>query len=413
MPSIAKAASLFDIFNPAADPTVRATGAAPCNVAPGCGAFQLGPQPALSSNGSVYEDDIGGWFQAGWDTHVGTVGFKGNIGGRYVDTTDKAVGFSYNAVAKAVVPTTATQEYHDFLPSLNAIISPTDDFLIRVNASQVLSRPDLTNLLPGATVSKSGNNLTVKIGNPFLKPFRAKTADLSFEWYYDKGALFSVAFFYKHIDDLVTSLVQNIPYAGNPYGLPTSLAQAACGGAFTSACNDGLIWQFTTPANQKGSPLYGTEFNWQQPFDFLPHPFDSFGFLGNVTFVQARQTYLNADGSIQAIADLQNLSRTSYNATFYYDDGTFQGRVSGAFRSKYIPNGGINPGNLNDVLINGSTFNLDTSASYKWDDNFTLTFEGLNLTNQHQYQYADSIGQRVYFDHQTGREFFFGLRYSY
>ena len=87
-------------------------------------------------------------------------------------------------------------------------------------------------------MTKSGANpLSVTSQNPNLSPYRAKTADLSFEWYYDKGALFSVAFFYKHLDDLIVTQTLNIPYENNPLGLPDSLALAACGGAFTSACN--------------------------------------------------------------------------------------------------------------------------------------------------------------------------------
>ena len=413
VPSINKANSLFGIFDPTAFPTVRATGAAPCNVAPGCGAFQLGPQPALGSNGTVRENDTGGFVQAGWDTTVWGMPFRGDAGARFVSTDETASGFSYNAALKAVVPTTVPQHYNDVLPSLNAVLEPTDDFLIRFNASHVMARPDLTNLLPGATVSKSGNNLTVKIGNPFLQPFRAKTLDLSFEWYYQKGGLLSIAGFYKHIDDFVTSLNESIPYENNPFGLPDSLALAACGGVFTGSCNPTIPWLFTTPVNQKGSPLYGVEINWQQPLDFLPEPFNNMGILANVTYVQAQQTYFNANGTIQAIADLQNLSRRSANATIYYDDGTFQARISGSYRSKYIPNGGINPGNLNDISVNGATFNLDASSTYRFDENFSVLFQALNLTNQFQYQYVDSVGQRLLYNHQTGREFFLGLSYNY
>jgi TonB-dependent receptor len=414
VPNIDKANALFHIFDPTAFPTVRATGAPPCNAAPGCGAFQLGPQPALGSNGTVREDDTAGWLMAQWDTTIAGMSFRGNAGARFVVTGQTATGFSYDSVAKAVVPTTVHQNYHDFLPSLNAVLEPVEDFLVRFNASQVITRPNLTDLLPGATVSKSGNNLTVKIGNPFLKPFRARSLDLSFEWYYQKGGLLSVAGFYKHIDDFTTSLNESIPYSGNPFGLPDSLALAACGGVFTPACNPTIPWLFTTPVNQKGSPLYGVEINWQQPFDFLPDPFSNFGILANVTYVQAQQTYFNSNGTIQAIADLQNLSRRSANGTIYYDDGTFQARISASYRSKYLPQGtGIAPGNLNDVTVNGGTFNLDASSTYKFDENFSVLFQALNLTNQFQYQYVDSVGHRLFYNHQTGREFFLGLSYNY
>jgi len=375
------------------------------------GAFKFGPEPALTSNGSVRENDLGFWLQADWDAHFYGVPFRGNIGGRYIETNSESLGYSYNAVAKAVVPADVKQAYHNFLPALNATLEPADDFLIRLNLAQTLTRPSLTSMLPGAAVSLSGANRNVTTGNPLLKPFTSKNVDLSFEWYYDKGALISFAFFYKHIDTLIQTITSQVPYAGNPLGLPTSLVVAACGTSYGSACNENLIWNFSQPINSKGSPLYGTEINWQQPFDFLPDFWSNFGVLGNVTFVQAKQYYLNANGTVNTYADLNNLSRTSFNTTFYYDDSVFQARIAGSFRSKYIVS--INPGSLNDQLINAPTFNLDFSSSYKWNDNFTFSLEAVNLTNQGQNQYTDSIGQRPYVLHYTGREFFAGIRYSY
>jgi TonB-dependent receptor len=199
--------------------------------------------------------------------------------------------------------------------------------------------------------------------------------------------------------------------------VPVSLVQPACGASYqappASGCNENAIWQFSKPINSKGAPLYGSEISWQQPFDFLPDPFSNLGFAGNVTFVQATQTYYNTDGSILTKTDLTGLSHTSYSATLYYDDSVLEVRGTASFRSKYIPNGGVNPGNLNDILINGSTLNIDASASYKIDDNFTITFDGINLSNQATFQYADSVGQRLYYNHYTGRNFFLGVRYSY
>lgn len=420
VPDINAANALYSIFDPTAFMTVTAAGGAPCNVAPGCGAFQMGVGQFVGQNGEVHENDLGLWLQADWNTTIGTVPFRGNIGGRYVETSQHSIGYNYVPSTKTIAAATVERSYHDFLPSFNAVVEPSENFLIRLNGAFVMARPDLGNLLPGgATASVAGSNFTVTQTNPNLKPFRAKTLDLSFEWYYDKGALISVAGFYKKLDTLIQTLRTNIPFNTNIDGIPNDLAIAACGAAYVAppatGCNEAAIWAFTKPTNIKGAPLYGLEINWQQPFDFdfVPEPLNKFGFLGNVTFVQATQTYFNADGSVFAKLDLQGLSRTSYNATLYYDDGTFQGRVTAAYRSKYIPAGGTNPGNLNDVLINAASLNVDMAASYRYDDNFTLTFDAINLTNQHQYQYADSIGQRLYFDHQTGTNYFIGLRYSY
>ena len=256
---------------------------------------------------------------------------------------------------------------------------------------------------------------------------RSKNLDLAFGWYHAQGAMISVAGLWKHLDNVVMTQAGTwANFAANTVGLtdPTAFA-AACGMMLadwnaglpvTGGCTDGAAgtqWKYGRPVNPKGIPRYGTEINWQQPFDFLPQPLDNFGLLANATFVQAKQYYFNTNGTVLAYADLTGLSHTSYNATVYYDDQVFQARLSAAFRSKYIPNGGINPGNLNDETINSSTFNLDASSSYKYDDNFTLTFDALNLTDQAQFQYVDSIGARLYYWHTTGREYFVGLRFNY
>ncbi|HVV28704.1 MAG TPA: TonB-dependent receptor [Rhizomicrobium sp.] len=418
VPNIDAFNNQFHIFDPTAFTTVQASGGAPCNVAPGCGAFQQGPGQFLSQNGIVHENDVGGWLQADWDAQFYGVPFRGNIGARYVETTQDAVGYSFDPLTKSVITSTVSRTYHDFLPSINTVLEPADNFLIRVSGAYVMARPDLGNLLPGgATATVTGSNFNVTENNPSLNPYRAKTVDMSFEWYYHKGALLSIAFFYKHLDSLVQTLRQNIPFNTNTDGVPDSLAVAACGVAYVappaSGCNEAAIWSFTKPVNSKGAPLYGTEIAWQQPFDFLPDPFSNLGFTGNVTFVQATQTYYNADGSVLLKTDLTGLSHTSYSATLYYDDGTLEARGTASFRSKYIPNSGVNPGNLNDLIINDSTLNIDASASYRINDNFTLTFDGINLTNQPTYQYVDSTGRRLYYNHYTGSNYFVGLRYSY
>ena len=51
------------------------------------------------------------------------------------ETATDALGYSYDATAKAIVPVTVHNTYHDFLPSLNAVLEPTDDFLIRLGAA--------------------------------------------------------------------------------------------------------------------------------------------------------------------------------------------------------------------------------------------------------------------------------------
>ncbi|MEI9886243.1 MAG: TonB-dependent receptor [Rhizomicrobium sp.] len=372
----------------------------------------VGIGPALGNNKGVSEHDIGGWLQLGWNATFYGVPLRGNAGVRYVRTEQTSTG--YNLSGAAYVLTTTTNKYDDFLPSLNVVVEPSDNYLIRLNLAQVMARPDLGQLA-GTSVSVSGANRTVTVGNPSLKPFRANTADLAFEWYYHKGALLSFAFFYKKIGTYIQSFSATQagtvafapPFGGVPVTIDPAAFTAACGGAV--GCTPAATWTFSESINTPGGTLDGVEINWQQPFDFLPHPLDSFGFLGNVTYVDS--SIVNGTGTSAPRTILSGQSRLNYNATLYYDDSVFQGRVSAAYRSRYLTS---NPGrNGNDIEGTAGTFNLDASASYRWDENFTLTLEALNLTNQFQDQYVDSVGQRLSVSHQTGREFYVGLRYAY
>ena len=56
--------------------------------------------------------------------------------------------------------------------------------------------------------------------------------------------------------------------------------------------------------------------------------------------------------------------------------------------------------------------NVDASLQYTLNKHFKLTAEGINLTNEAQFQYVDSANlQYVY--HKTGREYLLGVRFNY
>lgn len=399
---ITKAESAISLF----DPTV----------------FPLNAAAGYASNGGVREDDYSGWIQANWDSQLFGWGFKGDVGMRYILTDSVSNG--YSLINSVITPASGHEVYHDFLPALNAVLSPTDDFLIRFNASYAMARPNLSGMLPSGSVSVSGSNATAKVGNPDTPPMRSKNLDLSFEWYYGKGSLLSIAGFWKHLDNFVQSQSITGTAAQNPFGMDASPFVAACGGTGTNWSTitnaycigqggQNMTWVYTTSASVKGAPLYGTEINWQQQMYFLPAPFDNLGVLGNYTYVQAQQSYYDTSGNLLMKADLNNMSRNSYNATIYYDDNIFQARATASFRSHYIIDANILSNYNNYGIFVQSTFNLDASMSYKYNDNLMLTVDALNLTNQASNIYADEYAQRSYQYHETGRVFYAGVKYTY
>ncbi len=390
--------------------------------------FPLNFAPGYGATGAVHENDYGGWIQAAWDTDVLGMGLRGDVGVRYVQTQMHSLG--YSLVNSVITPLTGENVYHDWLPATNIVLSPMDDLLVRFSASYALTRPGLTGMMPSGTVSVTGSNATASVGNPKTPPMRSKNLDLAFEWYYGKGSMLSVAGFWKHLDNFIQNIQSGNTWDKNPFGYDAAPFVAACGGQGTnwstittaycvSQGGANMTWTYTYAKSVKGAPLYGTEINWQQQFYFLPHPFDSFGILANYTYVQAQQSYFSAptaaypSGQLQMMADLNNMSRTSYNGTFYYDDDVFQARINGSFRSHYLIDPAIASNYNNYGIFVKSSFNVDASASYKLNESLMFTFDAMNLTNQASNIYADKYAQRAYQFHKTGQVFYVGAKYTY
>ncbi|MGV3480779.1 MAG: TonB-dependent receptor, partial [Sphingobium sp.] len=372
------------------------------------GAFKLGPEPALGSKSRVAETDKSAYIQGDFRTEIGGVPVRGNAGLRYVKTSQAATGYVFTSGAAQEV--TTPRSYEDWLPSANIVIEPASNLIVRLAAARVMARPDLGSLPPGASISVAGAGRTVSVGNPMLDPYRADAYDAAVEWYFQPGALLSLALFQKNIGSFVQTVTTTGTFSSNPFGLPDSFAVAACGTAQNCAPNLNN-WQFNAPRNSPGGRLRGFEVNYQQPLRFLPGFLSNTGLLLNYTQVSSKIKYLAADGSVATINQLTGLSRRSANATIYYEDKIFSARVSGSYRSKYLTRvPGVERGT--DVDGTNSTFNLDASIQFTLTDNFKLSLEAVNLTDQYQDQFNDSRDLLSVYRH-SGREFLFGIRYTY
>jgi TonB-dependent receptor len=373
------------------------------------GTFKLGIEPGLAGNVQVAEHDKSGFLQFDFKQDFGVFNLRGNAGTRYVQTFQRSQGYSF--IGTAAVPLTVSRTYDDWLPSANLVFEFSPKFQIRLAAARVMARPDLTSLAPSATVSVSGANRSVSVGNPNLDPFRATTLDAAAEWYYMPGALFSVALFQKNIGSFVQTVSSSGAYTNNPFGLPDSLAIAACANLDPGICNPSLTnWTFSAPRNTPGGQLRGIEINFQQPFKFLPGFLGNFGVLLNYTHVESNIKYLNTAGAVVKTGDLTGLSRNSGNATLYYEDKVLSARVSAAYRSKYLSDA-VGTQGIDSQGYNG-TLNIDASAQITVTKWMKLTFEGINLTDQYQDQFNDTRDLLSVYHH-TGREFLGGVRFNF
>ncbi|MDR7194325.1 TonB-dependent receptor [Luteimonas terrae] len=365
------------------------------------GAFALNER-ALNSR-SVEEKDRGIYLQGEFSTDLGSIPFSGNFGVRYVQTEQTSTGTA--TASGSPVVSTVTREYSDTLPSMNLVAELSPDFLVRLGAAKVMSRPGLGFLTPGVTVNVSGGARTVSGGNPALDPIRANTVDLGFEWYFDEGAMLGLGLFWKDIETFVQTTREVRSYASS--GLPASLLEGT-----GATVNDDFV--FSVPLNTPGGELKGFEANYTQPFTFLSGAWSNFGVQLNYTYVDSQIQYVLPSGASSLETDLVGLSKHAWNATLYYEGPVFSGRVSATNRDDYllqVP--GTEQGFNEDVHGQDGTTTIDASLRYRISDQIELSLEGINLTNEPSASWVGADSRLPLDYSETGRQYLLGLRYKF
>lgn len=351
--------------------------------------FPLNPQSGAINK--VVEESYGGYFQANLNTEIGSMPLRAAAGVRVVNTQVESSGIlSGNYV-------TVENSYTDVLPSVNVVLEPFDDFLIRASAAKVMSRPTLGSLTPGGNFSAFTRVLS--FGNPQLDPFRAWSYDVALEWYFTEEALLAFAFFYKDISTFIARRTDQVTFA--ELGLDPALL-------IGTPSSPGDTFDVTRNFNGEGGWLRGFEVQYQQPFTFLPGVLSNTGFIGNYTNINSEANYAVAPNPPN-LNQLRGLSRHAFNATLYYEDGRFSARAASSYRSKYLTTFPGRDGNNEEGKNQG--YFLDASLSYALTDNLRLTVEGVNLLDTYNDQYVNSTN-RVSVYHHTGREILFGARWS-
>ena len=359
------------------------------------------------SDRSVEEEDRGGWLMGNFSADLGRIPLSGNFGVRYVRTKQTSSGIA--TVSGVPTAVTVSREYSDTLPSLNLVAELSPDVLLRFGAAKVMSRPGLSSLTPGVTVSVSGSARTVSGGNPLLDPTRATTADLGMEWYFQEGAMLGLAVFYKDIDSFIQNTRESRVYADS--GLPASLLDGT-----TASVTDEFV--FTVPINTPGGDLTGLEFNYTQPFTFLPGKWSNFGAQLNYTYVDSNIQYLLSNGTAAQKAPMTGQSGNSWNATLFYEGDRFSGRLSATNRDDFLiqvpgTETGFNSA-ANGYHGQSGTTVLDASIRYRMADNIELSLEAANLTNEAQESWVANPSVSLPLEYgETGRTYLLGMRYTF
>ena len=425
IPDFGKVADLLDIY-------------CGCNTGLTGGDYRLasvGHFGSSNNNFEVREKSQSYYLQLDFNTDLWDRAFRGNLGVRVVDTSITASGWApctatnaanmsancetFFGVASATaaagdryfVRSVVDHDYRDVLPSLNLAWDLTDDLVLRFGAAKTMARPALLYLSPGVSGGPTSfvdddRVYAINIGNPQLEPFRSTNFDMSLEWYFGEGALLSAAVFHKDIKSYIQRTRLITTWAELGYSLDLLPA------GFTADSEFNVQSYFNT----EGGPLKGYELTYQQPFTFLPGFLANFGVQLNYTHVASTIKYLtsaaaNSNTTITTTIvedNLINLSPNSYNATLYYDDGTFSARVSTSYRDGYLSDISTTP-----VSYKDSVENVDFNMSYRIGKNLTLTLEAINLLDTPDSRYVDYEMQLPDRYTENGRQYYLGARYKF
>jgi TonB-dependent receptor len=281
------------------------------------------------------------------------------------------------AGAGATATDIAVTNYDYWLPSLNLKFGLTDEIILRLAASKVLTRPDNSYIRNFLTIGLgTSGELTASAGNPFIRPATAWQFDASAEWYFDDVGSLTFNAFYKSIKDFFYQAVTSRDITNN------------------GVTRDVLV---RGPANFDGTgKIKGFELAYQQTYEFLPAPFDGLGMQANYTYIDSSglpNTFLNG-GNIPNSSTvppgnlpLEQLSKHNFNVTAFYEKGPISLRGAYNWRSRFLLT-------ASDVIFpyysifNEPTGQLDASIFFNIGEvldlgnDLRLGIQGVNLLNE-------------------------------
>jgi len=300
----------------------------------------------------VGEKTAEGYAKLAFASDGGSVPINGSIGLRVEHVRTRSDGYQQVGSA-AAIPVSLKNSYTEWLPSLNLTAHLTDKQQLRFGASIAISRPPLEALVTGFVLNPivTGQPATGGGGNPFLKPYRAKQIDLSYENYFHEESMFALALYFKHLDTFI--------------GASSSLQTI-----------NGTQYIISGVNNGKGGNVGGAEATFQTRFYFLPGVLKDFGVYAN---------YARVESNIHEFAPSTNpylmvgvAKNTAEFDAFYSKDG-FELRLATKYHSRFT----VAPTWVGTVLKSlAPETTLDASLSYQLTKAIGLRFQARNLTDE-------------------------------
>ncbi|MGJ8678712.1 TonB-dependent receptor [Paraglaciecola sp.] len=361
----------------------------------------------------VTEEVTSLYVQGNIDTEIAGKSIRGNVGLRYVDTTQKSVGdtFGWSGINEK---TDYSHSYTHVLPSVNIVIDLSEDEILRLGLAKTIARPIMDDMKGGLLVEPTswsgnpddvdgaGNYWKASGGNYRLEPREANGLDISYENYFAADGYFSVAVFYKDITNwnFDSSFENDIPLSAE------ALATHPVSGSI-EGFNDTTTTFYVKEDGGEGE-LLGLELSVSMPLSIINESLEGFGILASHTIIDASMEDFNGDDYI-----IPGLSDRISSFTAFYEKDGFQARVSARSRSDFYAKVYSTIGlNTEERFGLGETL-VDAQIGYDVSDKLYVYLQGQNLTNEaFQTKFEDSqYATDQYFDY--GASYQLGFSYKF
>jgi TonB-dependent receptor len=431
----------------------------------------LRANPAFNQDNTVEEDTNALYFQVGFGAQLGDMPVNVLLGVRYEDTEVTSVsaqipptGLLWQdnndfTILAGTTPAPLKQEadYDHILPSLDFDIELRDGLKGRFSYSKTIARAQYNQLRSSVTIGTPqgstglGNIAGASGANPALVPLESDNLDLSLEWYFGESSYAAIGLWDKRvanfIGDQVSSetlfgirdqtsgpraqaalaelrargfgtddtnlftmmaMMENAAATGGAAAFNDSDAQAqAIATAYDIRANaDDPLYEFNTtrPVNNKEANIYGAEIAGQHFFGDT-----GFGIHANYTIVNGDVAFDDAgDPSVNQFA-LLGLS-DSANVILMYENFGVTVRLAYNWRDKYLR--AANRGGFRNPEYVEDYQQVDLSVGYDFNEHLTVTFEGINLTEEDTRVHGRSPLQ-IWELTDQGARYAFGARYSF
>jgi len=380
---------------------------------------------------------------------------RGNIGVRYVDTEVEVTGFSPVADVngnRSLVTTSG--DYNFVLPRVNLIAEPIENVILRASYGRDIRRPNFNNLNPGFTFDPS-ENASVSFGNPGLSPEDVDSFDVSADWFFAPGSVFSIGYFRKTRDNIIRNIFEGAELINGP----TPDGFVTTGGFARDTdpnCLGGGVFNPIVVPNQLGDPnqlglcvdtnslgndtssttQQGIEVGFQYSLEDWEDRLGGLGWASGFG-LQANYTYQDFDsgdnpfvdttsgrganvlGDVSIEQGLLDFSNNAYNITGYYEKYGLSARARYTWREGFRTNdfgGGANTSGSSTFSFPVNTLDrgqLNASINYDVTENFNIGIEGINLTKSNIIQRCVSETGPTCFVGYPDRRIVFGGSYTF